>query len=460
MSATPRRTIRLALGLIAAAMALMVVAAPSGAQSEAVPGNGIDVVQVEGLLDPPNAALMTEALRRAEERGSTMLVFQLDSGGAVDVNVDTLIGRIEASDVPVVVWVGPSGAAAQGGAAELVLAAPWATIAPGSGIGPAHPQRLDDPSARSADETAAAAAELLASAGRPARGAATVTTSRVGADQAETLGLVDEIQPTVGDVIVSLDGVSIATSSGDVVLSTAEVVETGAGLRRQPNQEVRFQKLSLWGQLQHTLATPWVAYFAFVAGLCLIVFEFYTVSIGLAGAVGAGALVGAFAGLSHLPVQWWALVLLALGILGFTIDVQAGRTGPWTMIGGASLIAGSVTLYGGSSRLDPPWWVVVIVVALTGVFMLGAMPSMLRTRFSTPTVGREGIIGEMGRAEVAIEPEGVVRVRDALWRASTNRATPIAAGDTVRVVAVEGLLLEVEPETGGARDYRERRKNR
>ena len=62
----------------------------------------------------------------------------------------------------------------------------------------------------------------------------------------------------------------------------------------------------------------------------------------------------------------------------------------------------------------------------------------------------------MGTAEVGVDPDGVVRVRDALWRARTNRATPIAAGDTVRVVAVEGLVLEVEPETGGARDYRDR----
>jgi membrane-bound serine protease (ClpP class) len=72
-------------------------------------------------------------------------------------------------------------------------------------------------------------------------------------------------------------------------------------------------------------------------------------------------------------------------------------------------------------------------------------------------MGREGMIGELGTAEVAVAPEGVVVIRGARWRARTNRATPIAAGESARVVAVEGLVLEVEPEAGGARDYRERR---
>ena len=75
---------------------------------------------------------------------------------------------------------------------------------------------------------------------------------------------------------------------------------------------------------------------------------------------------------------------------------------------------------------------------------------MVRSRFSTPTIGREELIGEMGVAEVGVDPDGVVRVRDALWRARTNRATPIAPGDVVRVVAVEGVLLEKSVELAPA----------
>ena len=94
----------------------------------------------------------------------------------------------------------------------------------------------------------------------------------------------------------------------------------------------------------------------------------------------------------------------------------------------------------------------MIVCVATAVFMLGGMTAMIRSRFATPTVGREGLLGEMGTAEVDVAPDGVVRLREARWRARTNRATPIHAGDPIRVVAIDGLVLEVEPETGGARE--------
>ena len=152
-------------------------------------------------------------------------------------------------------------------------------------------------------------------------------------------------------------------------------------------------------------------------------------------------------------------LLLMLGMFGMSIDIQAGTLGPWTFIGAGSLVAGSIWLYGGSSLLDPSWWVLVVVITCTVVFMVAAMPAMVRSRFSTPTIGREELVGEMGRAEADVDPDGVVRIRDALWRARTNRATPIHAGDAVRVVSIEGVVLEVEPESGGARDHRERRRS-
>ena len=67
------------------------------------------------------------------------------------------------------------------------------------------------------------------------------------------------------------------------------------------------------------------------------------------------------------------------------------------------------------------------------------------------------MIGELGDAVGELSPTGVVLVSGAKWRARTNRATPIAAGDRVRVTAIDGVTLEVEPEEGAARDYRERR---
>jgi membrane-bound serine protease (ClpP class) len=86
------------------------------------------------------------------------------------------------------------------------------------------------------------------------------------------------------------------------------------------------------------------------------------------------------------------------------------------------------------------------------------MPSMVRTRFATPTIGREWMIGKEGVAVEAVDPEGTVEVDGAKWRARTNRATPIAPGDPLRVAAIDGVTLDVEPLEGAARDYREMRK--
>jgi membrane-bound serine protease (ClpP class) len=98
------------------------------------------------------------------------------------------------------------------------------------------------------------------------------------------------------------------------------------------------------------------------------------------------------------------------------------------------------------------WLALAVGLVGTPLFMVAGMPAMVRARFSTPTIGRQSMIGEMGTALATVSPEGTVEVRGAPWRARTNRATPIAAGDPVRVTGIDGLLLEVEPETGGARD--------
>jgi membrane-bound serine protease (ClpP class) len=69
------------------------------------------------------------------------------------------------------------------------------------------------------------------------------------------------------------------------------------------------------------------------------------------------------------------------------------------------------------------------------------------------------MLGELGEVVVAVDPDGVVKVGDGKWRARTNRATPVAAGAPVRVVAIDGVTLEVEPLEGAARDHRDRRRS-
>jgi membrane-bound serine protease (ClpP class) len=405
---------------------------------------GIVVVQVNGLLDPSNAALIKKSLRDAAGSRASLIVFQLDASGGVDVDSAALVRAIHNSPVPVAVWVGPSGGGARGVSALLALAASYVSVAPGAHIGPVVPVDFDHPR------------QSLSSSQPGIGNLAPILRHRLSGKDALAAKVIDGVEPTLFQFIVGLNGHVVHTAAGDVRVSTSKVVGVGANRQVQTNQNVRFRKLDLTQQLAHTLNAPWVAYFLFVAGLLLMLFEFFTAGVGIAGVVGAVALIGGCFGFSHQPVAPWALGLLVFGIFGLAVDLQAGGLGPWTFIGGGALVAGSIWLYDGAAALDPAWWILLLVCGAALLFVLSGMTAMVRSRFSTPTVGREDLIGEMGVAEVGVDPDGVVRVRDALWRARTNRATPIAAGDAVRVVAVEGILLEVEPEAGGARDYRDR----
>jgi membrane-bound serine protease (ClpP class) len=419
--------LRLLLPLALALAALALLPAPASAKDR----RHIVVVQVEGMIDPPVADLVRSSIAKAQADGATLVVLQVNSPGALDTDPAQLLESVRTSRVPVVAWVGPAGASARGAAAALVVAALGAA-SPGSRIGPVLPLRLDRPRDR-------VQGGLALSADQARR--------RLSARQALDAGLVDFSAPTLGELIVSLDGKEVLTTAGPVRLSTAKVLQTDRGPRQTPNQPVRFLKPGTVAAVQHSLASPALAYLLLVAGLALIVFEFFTAGIGLAAATGAAALAGAFYGFSHLPVHPWAVGLIFLSAFGFAVDLQAGALAFWTGVGVLGLVAGSLALYGGSSLLDLPLWLVALMVVAQTAFMVWGMTTATRARFSVPTVGRDSMIGETGEARTDLEPEGVVLVRGAPWRARTGRGRRVAAGGSVRVVAVDRLVLEVEPTT-------------
>jgi membrane-bound serine protease (ClpP class) len=388
--------------------------------AEAAPANRaqLDVVQISGLIDPIEADFLRRSIDRAARVGAVALVVQLNSGGGVisQTRVDHLTAAIAAAPVPVAVWVGPNGNRAYHAAYTIWRAAPLRGVAPGTRVGHA-------PSPDSLAGRTLSAPEVLE------QGLATISA------------------PTLGDFIVNLDGQVV----GGRTLHTADVIRVNGVPRRQPIVVTRFRKVGLLQQLLHTAASPSVAYLLLLIGLLLVALEFFTAGVGIAATCGAGALLLASYGLGILPLRVYALILIGVGMFGFCVDLQAGVPRVWTGIGSVALIVGTLRLYRGV-HLSP--LAILAGILGTAVFMVAGMPAMVRARFSTPTIGRQTMIGEIGVARAGISPEGVVEVRGALWRARTNRATPIAGGDRVRVVAIDGLLLEVEPEEGGARDVR------
>jgi len=393
------------------------------AASSDAPNGFVAVVKVSGLLDPVLVDFVEQSVADAERQGATGLVLQANSTGVVvsDARFAQLLERIGSATIPVHVWVGPSGSRLTGKAAQLVGAADLVGMAPGTRLGDAGPPVTDTlDMARMAP----------------------ITDRTVSAQEAKDLGITTFDAPTIGDFLVNLPGVE-----------TREVTADNGETRREPLTQVRFAQLSLLSQLFHTVASPAVAYLLLAVGLALIVFELFTAGVGVAGVVGAGSFILAGYGLGVLPIRWWGVGLICLSMLAFAIDVQTGVPRFWTAAGFVMFVVGSFTIYDGYSL---SW--VTLLVAFVGVALtfLAGMPSMVRTRFSTPTIGREWMVGELGRAVTAVSPDGVVQIREALWRASTNRATPIEELDRVRVVGIDGLVLEVEPEEGGARDYRDR----
>ena len=141
-------------------------------------------------------------------------------------------------------------------------------------------------------------------------------------------------------------------------------------------------------------------------------------------------------------------------MVAFGVDLQTGIPRFWTFAGSLLLVAGSLRLFGSH---ETNWLTISVGIGLTLAFVLSGMPALIRTRYGTTTLGREWMIGQMAVAATDLTPEGTVTFRNAQWRARVNRLTPLNEGEPARIVALEGLVLEVEPEEGGAIDYREMR---
>jgi membrane-bound serine protease (ClpP class) len=406
----------------------------------------VDVLQVSGIFDKIIVRSITEAIENAESDGAEALILQLTSRGAVVSNeeMQTLLQRVSDAKVPIGIWVGPSrGSRAYGLPAQLLAVADVTAMVGGSRIGYiSTPLIVDGQPISFGDATD----ELI-------NGSMSFNEARAAG--VLKLDTTDQGVPTVRNMVLAMDGKTI---NGHEV-NTVVVQLNDKGEVQNVSTTPVFSGLGLIEEVMHTVASPPMAFLLFVIGLALLIFEFFTAGVGIAGGVGAICVVLGCYGLSALPARPVAIALLLLSMLAFAVDVQVGIPRLWTGVGIVLFIVGAWYLYepvpGNDLRLG---WI-TLFVSVGGVmltFIVG-MPSMVRTRFATPTIGREWMIGHDGTATTSIDPEGVALVSGARWRARTNRATPITAGAGLKVVAIDGVTLEVEPEEGAARDYRERR---
>jgi membrane-bound serine protease (ClpP class) len=436
-----RRRLTLALTMIGLAVGILAFSPPAGAQDsiaqetiDTTSGSAVfDIVQVSGFIDEIVADFIEQSISRAEEENSGGVILQVNSSATVvdDARLIELARRIHEASVPVYGWVGPSGASAEGGIAQLMAVTDEmgiASFATFGNTGQLVVAEFLDPEV----------ADLLS-------GLENTTINDLDAIE---LGLIEHESPTLALF-------ALGPQPGDELPGFDSVVDTSSGESvREIASPVRLRKLSLFKGWMHSVASPAMAYLLFLIGVSLLIFEFYTAGVGIAGVVGAVCFVLGCYGLEVLPTRTWALALLVIAMLGYAVDVQTGVPRAWSVIATVCLVIGSLFLYDGFSI---SWITLLVGIIGVALSMMNGMPSMIRTRFGTPTIGREWMIGMMGEAATEVKKDGIVMIDGAPWRAMVNRTTPILAGDPVRVVAIEGLWLEIEPEEGGARDYREMR---
>ena len=444
---------RLALALLGASACLAVLGSPAQAQDDDSGGDdggpgaadvaAVDVQQVSGLMDEILVTEIRDAVRRADEDGSQALILQINSRGAV-VGRDTmkeLLEDVADAPVPVAIWVGPSGARLYGTPAQLLAVADVTGMAPGARVG-----EIGTPLSPGGATVDFGEAESRLREGS------------MGLTEARELGVFkqrisDEGVPTLRSMVNALDGYE---ENAVTVETTEESVSDDGTPQRNTTATVRLSKLGLLQQLFHTVASPAVTYLLFLVGVSLLVFEFFTAGVGIAGVVGAVCTFLACTGLAVLPVRPFAVAMLVAAMVAFAVDVQVGIPRFWTGVGLVLVALGSWLLYEPlpGATLRPSWITLLAGVGGMALAYIVGMPSMVRTRFATPTIGREWMLDELGTVVRTVDPEGIVLVGEGQWRARTNRATPVSAGEQVRVVGIDGVTLEVEPLEGAAREHR------
>lgn len=409
------RPLRFLLVLVAAAVPM---AAPAlGADPAPTGGGAVVIAEVRGPLEQHAIDFLAEAIA-TDDAG--LVVLQIDNPGVASGDPQVLFDAVAAATIPVVAWVGPSGATAYGGVAQLLTLVDHAGAAPGASIGYAGQTMAGDP--LPAGETEVEVADV------------------------PIAGVIDAVVPTIGQYIASLEGMTFATAAGPVNLDVAEPSTAPDGTETVvASAEVRFVQPGLFTRFLRLAIRPEAAFFFLVAGLAAAGFELYAAGVGITAAVASTCLLLAGFGAASLPMNWIAAAGAVLGVVLVMMDFQNASPSWRSALGTLALLFGGLNLTTGAPQFTPRWWTVVLIVVGFLAFVVVALTTVARSRFSTRTIGRAHLIGRRGVASTGFDPTGIVEVDGARWRARTHRSAGVGPGDPIEIFAVSGIMLEVGP---------------
>ena len=418
-------------------------------------------------ITPVTAQFIERAVQRAQTEQAQALLIVLDTPGGLVDSTREIVKSILQSNVPVVVYVAPSGARAASAGLFITLAAHVAAMAPGTNIGAAHPVAIgglpgspqpdpkEQPEPKESEggekvrqqspqeqkivnDTVAWARSLAELRGRNVDWVEKAVTESLSAPASEAVSnsIVDLVVATEQELLDTINGREVTLASGPVQLRTS-----GAELR---------QEEMWWGErILAVISNPNVAFLLMIFGFYGILFELYTPGWGVAGVLGIVCLVLAFFGLAVLPISYVGLALIGIALAMFVAEAFVTSYGFLTIGGLICLVVGGVMLVdspAGFMRVSLGM-IVPIAIATAGVTFFLVSRIAKAQRASPQSVGQmldaEAIAVEDFENEGGERHRGLVRSRGELWRAISN--TPVAAGQRLEVHTREGLTLIVQP---------------
>lgn len=396
----------------------------------------VRVVGIRGPVTPVTASYLKRNLAEAAAKGEGLLLIEMDTPGGLDTAMREIVKEVLASPVPVAVFVAPSGARAASAGAIVALSADICAMAPGTNIGAAHPVSLGEKPDKVMEEKILNDAEAYAEGIAARRGRNAEVAKRMvresislAAEKALAEKVIDLISADRAELLKKLDGWRIVRGERTLALRTAgaTVREEGMGTRER---------------ILDAIGNPNVAYILLMIGFLGIFFELSNPGVILPGVIGGISLILAFFALQTLPVNYAGVLLILLALVLFIAEIKVVSGGMLTVGGVISMVLGSLLLFESPEPyLRVSWQVIFVTVLAVSAFSVFAVTMAVKAHRRRPTTGVEGLVGEVGKAVSTVAPEGRVFIHGEYWEAWSDE--PVAEGERVRVVAVEGLRVKV-----------------
>ncbi len=431
------------LGICLVGLLGLGLAATAHAQDR--PG-AVHVAEIRGVINPLTAQYLDRVLDDAKARGAQLVVLKLDTPGGLDSSMREMIQDMLASPVPVAVYVTPAGARAASAGLFLLIAGHVAAMTPSTNTGAAHPVGLGGDTdevmnSKVVNDAAATIRALAEQRGRNAEWAerAVRESESITETEALQLNVIDVVARNLDDLLEQIDGWTIQTAEGEVVLDLA-----GA-----PRREV---SMNLPERFMHMLTDPNLAFILLTVGTLGIIAELYNPGALFPGITGVIALILAFLALGNLPTNWAGVALVALAVVLFIAELNTDGTGILGVGAVVAFLLGGLILFRpirpGSPALPDmhvdTWLIGATTLAMAG-FVLVVMTKVARSRRAPPLTGYEHYIGQIASVRQALRPTGRVWFEGQSWFARTESGVEVAEGQSVRVVGLDGLTLIVEP---------------